>query len=726
MNLFNELKRRNVFRVGIAYGITAWLLAQVADLMLESFGAPDWVMKTVLVVLLIGFPLALIFAWAFELTPEGLKKETEVDRSQSIASQTGKKLDRAIIGVLVVAVALLVMDRFRLGGEGQQAVMEAPSAAATQQEADQPENEIEEKSIAVLPFVNMSSDPEQEYFSDGISEEILNALARVKELKVAGRTSSFAFKGRNQDLREIGEALGVNHILEGSVRKAGEQVRITAQLIQARDGFHLWSDTYDRKLDDIFAIQDEISQAIIGQLKAALLDTPVSAQAATNTRAYELYLLAKQNIRERTEPSLQTASSQLDQAISIDPGFAPALAQRAVAELLLSLDEYGTIPNEQSRSNAKRWIDRSLELGANLDEPWAALGLYWVQATDRSKRLNGIEPLQRALAINPNLTDASNWLQGVMADQGRLRESITLLEQMLERDPLYRPAINNLILRYNVTGQVDNARDVAEQARKRFGNDYKLLANEASILYFEGRTGEAIPMIREAWQQLPNDNGTRFQYALYLFNLWDLEGILELNGSEFRAAALDRLGRTEEATLLAYKLAASGEDIGSVFHLLGRSGRHAELVDFFEARWASLEDWASEFPSLSGFGNIQLALMAHAYRTTGNQERFVTALRMLEENLRLQHEQGANNMVLLASEAYLEMLKGNEELALDKLSQSVEGTIMYSPRITDDLPVFKPLEGDSRFEAIQQRNLEIINRERATLGWQPVALDRAP
>ena len=226
MSLFNELKRRNVFRVGIAYGITAWLLAQVADLMLDNFGAPDWVIKVVLLLLLIGFPLALLFAWAFELSPEGLKKENEVDRSQSITNQTGKKLDRAIIGVLIVAVALLVLDRFQTGAEQELTVADNPAAVSSQQEPDS-----EEKSIAVLPFVNMSSDPEQEFFSDGISEEILNALARVKELKVAGRTSSFAFKGQNQDLRQIGEALGVNHILEGSVRKAGDQVRITAQLI---------------------------------------------------------------------------------------------------------------------------------------------------------------------------------------------------------------------------------------------------------------------------------------------------------------------------------------------------------------------------------------------------------------------------------------------------------------------------------------------------------------
>ena len=264
MSFFEELKRRNVVRVGVVYLIAAWLLAQVADLLLENFNAPDWVIQAILVVLIIGFPLALIFAWAFELTPEGLKKEKDVDRSQSITPVTGRKLDRAIIVILVIALSYFIWE-----SRVQHQHSEAPEQQAVVEPAPA---EPSAKSIAVLPFVNMSSDPEQEYFSDGISEEILNSLAKIKELKVAGRTSSFAFKGQNQDLRQIGDTLGVEHILEGSVRKSGAQVRITAQLIQVDDGFHLWSETYDRELTDVFAIQDEIATAILKQLKAALLE----------------------------------------------------------------------------------------------------------------------------------------------------------------------------------------------------------------------------------------------------------------------------------------------------------------------------------------------------------------------------------------------------------------------------------------------------------------------
>jgi TolB-like protein len=252
--LFEELKRRNVFKVGTAYVVLAWLLAQITDVFLEPFGAPDWVIKTILLVLVAGFPLALFFAWAFEMTPEGIKKEKDVDRNESITHETGQKLNLAIIFILVLALGYFAFDKFVLDVE-----RDAELVRATEDIAAAAEAKPGQKSIAVLPFVNMSEDTSNEYFSDGISEEILNSLARVKELKVAGRTSSFAFKGQNQDLRKIGDALGVEHILEGSVRKAGAKVRITAQLIQVDDGFHLWSDTYDRELNDVFAIQDEIA-----------------------------------------------------------------------------------------------------------------------------------------------------------------------------------------------------------------------------------------------------------------------------------------------------------------------------------------------------------------------------------------------------------------------------------------------------------------------------------
>jgi len=296
MSFVEELKRRNVFRVAIAYVIIAWLILQVGDTLAPALHLPESVNTALAFFLILGFPVAIILAWAYELTPEGLKKEKDVDRSNSITHVTGRKLDYFIIAVLVLALGYFAFDKFVLDPSRDAELVQATTEAVTEQATESREAETADKSIAVLPFVNMSDDASNEYFSDGISEEILNALAKVKDLKVAGRTSSFAFKTRSEDLRTIGEALRVSHILEGSVRKSGIQVRVTAQLVKADNGYHLWSQTYDRELTDIFAIQDEIAAEILIQLKAQLLDEErqLLASQPTDSEVYDLYLLARQ------------------------------------------------------------------------------------------------------------------------------------------------------------------------------------------------------------------------------------------------------------------------------------------------------------------------------------------------------------------------------------------------------------------------------------------------
>jgi TolB-like protein len=320
MSFFVELKRRNVFRVGIAYAVVAWLVLQFADVVLNNVAAPEWVFSVIMLVLGIGFPVALVFAWAFEMTPEGIKREKDVDRSQSITPQTGRKLDFMIIGVLVVALAYFVADKFWLQAAGS----DRPAQAAGQAAATSGP-----RSIAVLPLVNMSSDAENEYFADGLSEELLNMLAKISELQVAGRTSSFAFKGQNQDLRGIAEKLNVDTILEGSVRKddARQRVRITLQLINAEDGYHLWSETYDRELDDIFAIQEEIAHEVAKAMRVTLLgddERRLAEQERTDLTAYELYLQGLQQFNDFSYASLREAERLFSQALERDPGYTPA------------------------------------------------------------------------------------------------------------------------------------------------------------------------------------------------------------------------------------------------------------------------------------------------------------------------------------------------------------------------------------------------------------------
>jgi len=262
MSLYHELKRRNVFRVGIAYLALSWLLTEVSGTLFPAFGIPDWGVRFVVIVFALGFVPALIISWVYELTPEGLKREKDVVRDTSITHLTARRLDVFTIGLIVVALAFILFDRLWLSPRLEQLTATAAEAVtdSVQTAAPEPaEHQYPPNSIAVLPFVNMSDDPGNEYFSDGISEELLNLLAKIPELRVISRSSAFSFKGKDFDMPTIAAQLNVAHVLEGSVRKAGNQVRITAQLIEASTDTHLWSETYDRTLDDIFSIQDEIA-----------------------------------------------------------------------------------------------------------------------------------------------------------------------------------------------------------------------------------------------------------------------------------------------------------------------------------------------------------------------------------------------------------------------------------------------------------------------------------
>jgi TolB-like protein len=314
---FAELKRRNVLRAGALYIGAAWALSQGMAQLLPVFDFPNWVVRWFVIAAMIGFPFAMLFSWFYEWTPQGIQRESEIARDASITRETGKKLDRWIIAVLSIAVVLLLANSLVLHtGANPDSALPVPP-----------------KSIAVLPFIDMSPARDQSYFSDGMSEEILNALAQVQDLKVAGRTSSFSFKGRDENLRTIGKALGVANILEGSVRKEGDKVRITAQLIQMSDDTHLWSHDYDGDLSDVFTLQDNIARAIAEQLKAVLtVDQKAHLVQAgtTNTDAYNLYLQATDALNHRDYKRMGEAIGWLEQAIRLDPNFAQAHARLAM------------------------------------------------------------------------------------------------------------------------------------------------------------------------------------------------------------------------------------------------------------------------------------------------------------------------------------------------------------------------------------------------------------
>ena len=465
-----ELRRRNVIRVAIAYVVAGWLLAQVVELAADAFAAPDWVLKLLITLLAIGLVPTLVFAWVYELTPEGIRKESQIPPADSITAHTARKLDLAVIGLLVAAMGLFAV--VHLGGVGKRL---EPEAAAGQPAGQERVTDVTgpagapELSVAVLPFVNMSADPENEYFADGLSEELLNALAQIGELKVAGRTSSFHFKGRNEDLRQIGELLGVANILEGSVRRQGERVRITAQLIQASDGFHLWSETYDRRMDDIFAVQDEISEAVAGALRVTLLGeagVKAARSQVIEPEAYSRFIAARARIASRDSGKVLEAIEMLRRITVETPDYAPAHAWLAIAAILARFNDR-TLTVEEARRLAEPAVERALAIDPDDDYVLAAQGLV-LRAEGRldldPEKLNAsTQALRRAIEINPENVDALYWLAINLIEEEHFDEAGRLLDQALAIDPLARVARGRRINAYQLQGRHEQA---AEFARK--------------------------------------------------------------------------------------------------------------------------------------------------------------------------------------------------------------------------------------------------------------------
>jgi TolB-like protein len=399
MSLFRELKRRNVLRVGAAYVVAAWLVVQVVETIFPAFGFGDAAVRIVTIVFAIGLLPALIFAWAFELTPEGLKKESEVDRSQSITPHTGKKLDRMIMLVLALASGYFAFDKFVLNPQ-REAELAQQSTAAVEQARQEGRTEalvesFGDQSIAVLAFDDMSQDGDQEYLSDGIAEELLNLLAKIPDLRVISRSSAFSYKGKDIKLAQLAEELNVAHILEGSVRKAGNRVRITTQLIDARSDTHLWSETYDRSLDDVFAIQDDIASHVVEELKLQLLgETPTSKR--TDPEAYALVLQANQMTGVMTPESLKGAIEKLNRALELDPGYARAWVKLSVAYDTLGV--LGIMPAEQSKAESLKAVRRALEIDPNDVSALSAMGHRF---NDRGDKNMAAYHFQRAYTLDP-------------------------------------------------------------------------------------------------------------------------------------------------------------------------------------------------------------------------------------------------------------------------------------------------------------------------------------
>ncbi len=473
MSLWAELRRRNVIRMAVLYVVAAWLLLQVADVGMSVLELPEWTGKLVFFLLALGFPLVLIFSWIYELTPEGIKRESLVDRSQSVTGQTGRKLN--ILTSVLAALALAALAADRLLPESERAPDASPDTATPVQAPvepvppeEAPEPEVAEAvvapahSVAVLPFVNMSDEKENEYFADGLAEEVLNLLAGIEGLNVAARTSSFTFKNTNLKLPDIARELNVGTVLEGSVRRAGNKVRVTAQLIKASDGYHLWSETYDRELTDIFAIQSDIAAHVAEAMEATLLGNDgVQAKESTSTEAYDAYLrgvyLANQGGGDET---WQAALEAFRSATALDPDYAPAWAGAGLA--LEHLIGHGVIQPVDGWPRVREILDRAEALDPDLPET-LILRAALVEAVDYEWQ-EGLELTRRAVELRPGDASLLRQLSSIAGRLGFAEEAVRAAKRAVELDPLNMLTVNGLAITYEEVRQFDNCLAAAERA----------------------------------------------------------------------------------------------------------------------------------------------------------------------------------------------------------------------------------------------------------------------
>ena len=461
---FAELKRRNVIRVGIAYVVFGWIVLQLVDVIVDPLRLPEWTATLVVVLLAIGLPVALIFAWAFELTPQGLKTTEEVDQNASITPSTGRKLDFLIIGALVVAVGFLLWDR-----------TSGPPAGG-------PDTTAGTISIAVLPFTDMSAAQDQEYFGDGIAEEILNTLVRVDKLAVTSRTSAFAFKGSTLSLPDIARQLGVTYVVEGSVRSAGNQIRVTAQLIEVASDRHLWSESYDRELDDIFAIQDDISAAISRALQVRLIGTTSKSpkRPTNNIEAYQLYLQGHHFLLQRGTANLDAASDRLRKAVDLDPRFALAWADLG-ASFALYPSYTPSANRHEYEDRAERAASRAITLDPDLAQAWAVRALV---ASNRHRVLEALAAIERSVELDPHNETGWLWWGVILGTRGYTAEATEKLAEAIRLGPA--TGINYGWMAF-VNGAAGDYEKMAENSRQALDLGWTFALNTEFTYHYMNR-----------------------------------------------------------------------------------------------------------------------------------------------------------------------------------------------------------------------------------------------
>jgi adenylate cyclase len=555
-SLFAELRRRNVFKAGAAYLALGWVVVQITATLVPALNLPSTLVPIVTWIGVIGFPFVIMFSWIYELTPEGLKRESEVDRSASITHITSRRLDYIGISLLVLAIGLFAFDRFvprrvEPAAASREAATPAVSSASTPS-AVSAAPAATDNSIAVLPFVNMSDEKSNEFFSDGISEELLNLLAKIPQLQVTARTSSFAFKGEKIGIAEVARQLHVAHVLEGSVRKAGNTVRITAQLINAATDTHLWSETYDRKLDDIFAVQDEIAADVVKQLKITLLGAAPKVRT-TDPEAYALYLQAVQLGRQQTAEAFQQSDALYRKVLAIDPRYAPAWA--AWAENFYEKANRGLLSNKEGYAQASEAATKALAIDPDYAPAHARLGYI---ANSDNDLAGAAEHLKRALVLDPADPDVLRNCASLLQSLGRLDEGLALEEAVVRRDPVNVSARTNLGYYQRMAGRLDAA-----------------IASFRTVLSLTPGRGTAHYLLGTALLLKGDAQGALAEIEQETSEIWKMEGLPMAYHALARKADSD----AALAALIAKNEKDGPSNIASVYAFRGEGDKAFEWLD---------------------------------------------------------------------------------------------------------------------------------------------------
>jgi TolB-like protein/Tfp pilus assembly protein PilF len=740
LSLFNELKRRNVIRVGIAYVIGSWLLIQVTETIFPLFGFDDTPARIVVIVLAIGLIPALVFAWIFEMTPEGLKQEKDIDRSQSIAPETGRKLNHTITVALVLALGYFAFDKFVLDPQREAAMrqQQAEAVAAAMEEARQAARDeaqggsADARSIAVLPFANMSGDPANEPFTLGIHDDLLTHLSRIKSLKTISRTSVLQYRDTTKTIPEIAAELGVSNVLEGGIQRSGNRVRINLQLIDAKTDEHLWAEIYDRELtaENLFAVQGEIATEVAKSLRATLLPAEQRSLGQAPTRsmaAYDLYLLGRHHWNQRTGESIGQARDYFARAIEADPDY--VLAYSGLADSYALLVNYGNMEAKDAYPLAQDAIDQAMALDDSVSEVWASRGLLLL---GQQKNTEASAALVHAIELDPQNFSAWLWYGNTLLAMRRFEEHIEALQTAYGLEPMSHPVNINLASAYRVRGDFIRSRQHYERVDQLDHlNPARYKIQIIRTYFYSGDIARALAEARQVLAAHPENSQAMS---------WMINGYLALGDVRQAKTWADRVGAfdsvapdaleillvqgdfDEAIVYLEDKLSMLGnrDNLGFLFELF----RSAYLGGRIETAQSYLAEYLTHLggrPEVNPSSSWQWnrLLLAQFWMSHGNasadeprhgreiRDEVLAALTTL-------NEQGFEHPSTYYGLALARAMQGDHAAALDELENALERGLIDPNRLAME-PGFDQLRNDERFGALTARLDALIKREQELL-----------